>query len=76
LRAVVWARERQMTGAEALRQAQVTAVRPVMLEIWYRTDVQVTDRVRIGSRIVQIESLHDPDGSQAELWLTCSEVQT
>lgn len=75
LRAVVSAHLRPLSGKEALLAAQVTAVLSSVAEIWYRTDLSVKDRIRLGSRILQIESLYDPTDMRDELYLICSEVQ-
>lgn len=74
LRAVVWAHERPLSGAEALQAQQVTATRRTVLEVWYRSDLSVTDRILIGSRTLHIESLVDPTDTREELWLTCVET--
>lgn len=75
VRCVVNAHERPLTGAEALRAAQVTAVISSVWEIWYRTDIAVTDRIRFGTRVLNIESIVDPTDTREELQLFCSEVQ-
>lgn len=75
LRCVVDAHERPLTGREALLAAQVTAVLSSVWEIWYREDISVRDRIRFKARIVEIESVVDPDDTRDELHLTCSEVQ-
>ncbi len=75
LKAVVWAHERALTGAEALRAAQVTAVLSSVWEIWFRDDLSVKDRIRFKARIVEIQSWVDPTDTREELHLTCSEVQ-
>lgn len=74
-RCVVWAHERPLSGTEALRAAQVTAVLSSVLIIWFRTDVRATDRVMIGARTLQVESYYDADDTRKELTLICSEVQ-
>jgi SPP1 family predicted phage head-tail adaptor len=75
LRCTVWAHERAMSGKEAIAAQQVTAVLSSVWEIWYRTDVSVKDRIRCGSRVLQIESVIDPSDTRKELYLTCSETQ-
>lgn len=75
LRAVVQAHERPLTGTEALRAAQVTAVLSSVWEIWFRTDLSVTDRIRYQARVLQIESFLDPTDERKELHVFCSEVQ-
>jgi SPP1 family predicted phage head-tail adaptor len=75
LRAVVNAHERPLTGAEAIRAAQVTAVLSSVWEIWFRDDISVKDRIRYKTRVLQIESFIDPKDDRKELHLFCSEVQ-
>ena len=75
LRAVVAAHERPLTGREALLAAQVTAVLSSVWEIWWRDDVSVKDRIRVGTRTIEIESIVDPTNRRDELHLVCSEVQ-
>jgi SPP1 family predicted phage head-tail adaptor len=75
-RARVWARERMLTGREAMQAAQVTAVLSSVWEVWFRTDISVKDRIVVGNRVLQIESVVDPTSRRAELWLGCSEVQS
>jgi SPP1 family predicted phage head-tail adaptor len=74
-RAVVWAHERPLSGAEAIRAEQLTAVLASVWEIWFREDISVKDRIRFKSRIAEIQSFIDPDDSRDELYLFCSEVQ-
>jgi SPP1 family predicted phage head-tail adaptor len=71
----VWAHERPLNGREAQLAAQVTAVLSSVWEIWFRTDVSVTDRLVFGTRTVEIESFIDPTDTREELHLFCSEVQ-
>jgi SPP1 family predicted phage head-tail adaptor len=75
LRCVVQAHERPLNGREALLAAQVTAVLSSVWEIWYRDDISVRDRIRFKARVIEIESLIDPDDTRTELHLTGSEVQ-
>jgi len=75
LRVALWAHERQLSGAEALQAAQVTAVLSSVWEIWFRTDLSVKDRIVVGTRVIQIEAIRDPTDTRVELHLLCSEVQ-
>jgi len=74
VREVVWVRERPLTSRESLAAAQITAVQTSVIEMWWRSDVSVTDRLRDGTRILSIESVSDPTGQRAELHLVCSEA--
>lgn len=75
LRAVVDARERALSGRESQQFAQLSAVLMSVWEVWYRTDIAVTDRFLLGSRTVEIHGTYDPDGRRRELFLLCGEVQ-
>lgn len=76
LRCVVAALVEPLTSREALQAAQTTAVLSTGVTIWYRNDISSKDRIRIGSRVLEVESYQDPDGSRDELRLMCSEVQS
>jgi len=73
-RCVVWAHERPLTGRESLAAQQVTATLSTVFEIWYRTGLSVKDRVKLGARTCEIESIVDPKDDRKELHLACSEV--
>ncbi len=75
-RCVVWAHERPLSGTEALRAAQVTAVLSSVWEIWWRNDISVKDRIRYQSRVCEVESFYDPKDNRKELYLVTSETQT
>jgi len=75
LRAVVWAHERPLTGREAIRAEQLTAVLASVWEIWFREDISVKDRIHYKGRVAEIESFIDPTDERDELYLFCSEVQ-
>ena len=75
VRAVVWAHERPLSGKEALYAAQLTAVLSSVWEIWFRTDINIKDRIRYKNRVLEIESYIDPTDKRDELYLFCSEVQ-
>ncbi len=75
LRDVVWANDRPMNGRETLMAGQVTSTMMVVLEIWSRDDISVKDRVRLGSRTLDVTNFYDPDGMGRELYLLCAEVQ-
>ncbi len=73
--AVVWALVEPLTSREALQAQQTTAVLSTAVTIVFRSDISVKQRIRIGPRVLQIESYQDPDGRKDELRLLCSEVQ-
>jgi len=75
LRCVVWAHERPLSGREAMQAAQLTATLSSVWEIHYRTDIAITDRIRVGTRVLSIEAIIDPTDTRRELHLSCSEVQ-
>jgi len=74
-RCVVWAHERPLTWRESLAAAQVTAVLSSVLELHFRSDLSVRDRVKIGARTLEVEAVYDPFDTRKELYLVCSEVQ-
>ena len=74
-RCIAFAHERPLTGTEALRAAQVTAVLSSCWEIWFREDISVKDRIVYGSRTCEVESFFDPKDDRKELYLFTSEVQ-
>lgn len=74
--AILAAHERPATGTETDRAAQLTSVRQVVFEIWWRDDVSVKDRVHADKgRLLEIASYQDPDDERDELYLYCAEVQ-
>jgi SPP1 family predicted phage head-tail adaptor len=73
-RCTVWAHERPLSGTEALRAQQVTAVLSSVFEVWFRLDLSVKDRVIVGTRTCEIESILDPKDDRKELYLFTSEV--
>lgn len=75
LRAVVAALVEPLTGREALMAQQWSAELSTAVTIWFRSDISVKDRVRVGPRTLEIQNYLDPDGRRAELRLLCSEVQ-
>jgi SPP1 family predicted phage head-tail adaptor len=74
-RCVVNAHERPLSGTEALRAAQVTAVLSSVWEIWFRDDISIKDRVRYQGRTCEVESYYDPKDDRKELYLVTSEIQ-
>ncbi len=70
-----WALVEPMTGAEAQMAAQMTATLTTGVTIPFRTDVSVQDRIVLGSRTLQVESVQDPTARREELRLLCAEVQ-
>lgn len=72
---VVWAHERPLNGAEALRAAQLTAVLASVWELWFREDLSVKDRIRYQGRTLEIEAFNDPTDERDEIYVYCSEVQ-
>lgn len=75
-RCVVQAHIRPLSGTEALRAAQVTAVLSSVFEIWWRNDISVKDRIVFGSRVCEVEAYYDPKDDRAELFLLTSEIQS
>lgn len=75
LRAVVWASIEPISYREALQAAAVTSALQSAITIWYRSDLAITDRIVLGSRIFQITSYQDPSGQQVQLRMVCTEAQ-
>jgi SPP1 family predicted phage head-tail adaptor len=75
LRSSPWAHERPLTGRETQQAATLNAVLSGVLEIWYTEDISVTDRIVIGTRILQVESYRDPANDRRELHIMVSEKQ-
>lgn len=75
LRAVIWASIAPISQSEAIRAGAVTSVLLSAITIWYRTDLDVTDRIILGARTFRILSIQDPSGNQVALRLIVAEVQ-
>ncbi|HXH05858.1 MAG TPA: phage head closure protein [Vicinamibacterales bacterium] len=73
----VWAEVTPLSGRELLQlQAQQVAVIVThRVRIWYRAGLSPQMRLRLGSRVFQIETIVDPDERHVELELLCAEVQ-
>ncbi len=65
-----------LTAREALQAASLNAVLASAATMNYRSDLSVTDRLRIGLRLLQVEAFQDPDGRKDDLRLLLSEVQS
>lgn len=65
--AEIYADIAELTGGESLDAGQLAAVTPCRITILYRGDVTPAQRLATGSRIYDIVSARDPDGSKA--WL-------
>lgn len=73
-RYVEYAKEEQLSAAESMQSAQLTGVRTTAWLIPFRADVSVKDRLRIGSRTLQITAVTNPDGRREDTRLVCTEV--
>lgn len=73
---IVWADVRATSGAERTigTAQQVQAAITDQVEIRYRSDVTAKQRIKLGDRILDIESVGDPDGRRRKLVLSCREV--
>lgn len=72
--AAPWANVLPTRGQETLGGTEVTATLATDLLIRFRTDVDATQRVILGDRTLEIQSLSDPDGRREALKLTCVEI--
>lgn len=61
-------------GDETMQGSQPSARRTNMVTTWYRTDIDTSKRLVIGSRTLEIVSVSDPSGLGRVLQLTCVEV--
>lgn len=62
------------SGRELERARQVVAETTTVITIRYLEGLQSEDRIRFGSRIINIGAAVDEDNQQRELVLFCSEV--
>lgn len=76
LRGVCWAAMEAASARDALQAGQITETLLTAFTTWYRTDLSVTDRIRLGSRTFQVVSIQDPSGQQTVLVLLAQEVQS
>lgn len=74
--ATVWADITALSGQERLialaDQVQSSMIQNVRIR--YRSGVTVKMRLSLGSRILDIETVEDPDGRKRQLLLACREV--
>lgn len=70
-----WASIAPISQSEAIRAGAVTSVLLSAITIWYRTDLDVTDRIVLGARLFRILSIQDPTGNQVALRIIVAEVQ-
>ena len=75
LRCVVSAVVEPLSYREAVQAAAVQTGLNTAVTIRYRSDIAITDRILIGSRTLQIQSIQDEDARQADLRLLCTEGQ-
>lgn len=69
-----WAYVEPASGREATMASQMTAVLSTVVTTWFRTDVSVKDRLSLGGRSLQIQSVQDPTARREVMRLLCSEV--
>lgn len=72
--ATVWAAVEAVGGTEYQAQDGVHGALTHRVRIRYRTGITRTMRVLWGTRVLEIESVEDPDDRQRELHLLCREV--
>jgi SPP1 family predicted phage head-tail adaptor len=75
LRAVVYAKVEPLSGEETIAAQQLTGVLLSAVTIPFRDDFSNTDRLLIGSRVLNVRSYQDESGRRTELRILCSEVQ-
>lgn len=74
-RATCWASIQPISQSEAIRAGAETSVLLSAVTIWYRTDLDITDRIVLGARMFRFVSLQDPTGNQVVLRLIVAELQ-
>lgn len=74
-RATCWASIQPISQSEAIRAGAETSVLLSAVTVWYRTDLDITDRIVLGARMFRILSVQDPTGNQVILRLIVAEVQ-
>lgn len=69
-----WVLVEPLTGAEIEQARQLTGTLATAVTMPFRTDISVTDRIVLGSRTFQIQSIQDPTARREELRCVCAEV--
>jgi SPP1 family predicted phage head-tail adaptor len=72
--ATVWAKFITDRGTERLAAQQVKATVTVEIRLRYRSGILPSDRIKFGSRILDIKSAVDIDERHVELRLQCMEA--
>lgn len=73
VRGVEYAKEEQLSASESIAAAQLTGTRTTAWTIPFRDDLGVTDRMRVGTRTLQVTSITNPDGRRIETRIVCTE---
>lgn len=76
-------REEPLNSREAVMARQLTSVRNTVLVTQWRPsgadpalpDCSITDRIRLGARVLHVASYHDPMNRKSELRILCAETQ-
>src|SRR5689334_20672036 len=69
-----WALVNPLSARETQLAAQMTGELTTGVTIYFRTDLSVKDRIVIGSRTLEIQSIQDPTARREELRLLCVEI--
>lgn len=72
--AEIWAAVEPLQGREFWQAKAVQSEATVRVRIWYRPDITTAMRVQYGNRILDIETMIDPEERHVELHLLCKEV--
>lgn len=74
--AVVWAEVKDVSGREYFESRQIpTSSVTTKVTIRYRSGLDAGMRVVGGKRVLNIQSIIDPDGKKRELLLMCEEAR-
>jgi SPP1 family predicted phage head-tail adaptor len=71
--ATVWGRVEPIAGTELDADGRLTGAVALRVTIRFRADVTSRERVRLGSRVLAIESARDEDETRRFLVLDCRE---
>lgn len=70
----IWARVEPLSGSETAGQVQTQATMTHKVTIRYRSGMGVLDRLKFGTRILEINAVRNPEERNIWLELDCQEV--
>ena len=72
--ATVWSRVLPGSANESQVNGTTKTASEYTVELWYRSDLTVQDRVKFGSLYLSIDGLANVDGLNRKILLTCTET--